>query len=464
MGQIHAFLQLDPDRAPEQADFLRSRVTVLREAGGQFWVSMDEAQVDTFLSQGFLVSTFPDEDVLQVGPVSYRPASETPQPPDALRATTPSGADPGFWIVHFIAPTDKSWLQEITLAGAEQVQVLDAFTGVFRMTSAVADSVRSLGYVDAVGIFHPAFAVGPDLAGIDEPLTAASLSALSVQLPPSVPEGNLQVRVFDALDPEGIRPALEAEGATVVNSIAHGFLVQAAPEAVNAILAVPGVFAASTPITRQLANHNAGVILGVNQVRDLGTVDFLVNLDGTGEIGAVVDSGFDVGNLAGGVPPPTGAMTPFHPDLVNNIRLLRNSTTPQNAALAVPDNSPHGTHVAGIVAGDGTSSAGLTRGMAPRAALVGLGPLPPNVRVPFDFAAANGARVVNNSWGSSFNVGVNNNRYTPTESQSVDRWCFDNPDVLILFAAGNNESDTLAGGDGVLDAAHLTWKSPPRMC
>jgi hypothetical protein len=75
MGQIHAFLQLDPDRAPEQADFLRSRVTVLREAGGQFWVSMDEAQVDTLMAQCILVSPFPDAAVLQIGPLSYRPAS-----------------------------------------------------------------------------------------------------------------------------------------------------------------------------------------------------------------------------------------------------------------------------------------------------------------------------------------------------------------------------------------------------
>src|SRR5215210_6260701 len=144
MGLIHAFVRLDPDRAPEQADFLRSRVTVLREAGGQFWVAMEEAQVDTFLSQGFSVSTFPDADVLNIGPLSYRPATETPQPPDALRATAPSGDDPGFWIVHFVAPANKSWLQEIALGGAEQVHALDPFTGVFRMTSAAADSVRSL--------------------------------------------------------------------------------------------------------------------------------------------------------------------------------------------------------------------------------------------------------------------------------------------------------------------------------
>jgi hypothetical protein len=121
--------------------------------------------------------------------------------------------------------------------------------------------------------------VGLDLAGVDEPFTAASLAGLSIHLPLSDPAGNLQVRVFDGLDPDNIRPAIEAAGATVVADIAHGFLVQAPQEAANAILAVPGILAASTPATKQLSNHNAGVILGTNQVRDLGTVDFLVNLD-----------------------------------------------------------------------------------------------------------------------------------------------------------------------------------------
>ena len=76
------------------------------------------------------------------------------------------------------------------------------------------------------------------------------------------------------------------------------------------MLSVPGLFSATLPSRAQLLNHNAGIILGANQVRDLGTVNFLVNLDGLGEIGAVVDSGFDVGNLAGAPVPPAVAPTP----------------------------------------------------------------------------------------------------------------------------------------------------------
>jgi serine protease AprX len=459
MAQIQAFLRLDPSRAPEQDAFLRSRVTILREAGGQFWVTMEDAQVDTFLSQGFVVTVSPEAGELQLGPVRYRPATETPQPPAAFRAPTPSGDDTAFWIVHFPAPVDKAWMQELSIAGADQIQTLEASAGVFRMTPAIAETVRAFVFVDSVALFHPAYIVGLDLAGVEEPFTAETLVNLSVTLPPASSEGNLQVRVFDGLNEEDIRAALEAAGATIVNGVPSGFLLQVAPEAASRVLSVPGLYAASAPSRKRVTNHNAGVILGVNQVRDIGTVNFLVNLDGQGEIGGIVDSGFDVGNLAGAVAPLTGAMTPFHPDLVNNMRLLRNSATPQNAALAVPDNDPHGTHVAGIVAGDGTSSPvatpGLTRGMAPRAAIVGLAPLPNDPTIAFTFAADNGARSINNSWETTVVVGFNNSRYTTTDALPVDRWCFDHPDVLILFAAGNDESDTAGGGNGVLDARTL---------
>ena len=454
MARIHAFLQLDPERSPEQIDFLRSRASVLREAGGQFWVELDEAQVATFVAEGFAVTTDANAGVLSLGPLSFSPASEMPQPPAQLTAALPSGEQTAFWLVHFVAPVDKAWLVDLVLAGAVQVQVVDACSAVFSMTAATADAVRALPVVDFVGAYHPAYAVDLDLAGVDQVFTAASLATLTLNLPPATGEGNLQVQLFDALDEASVRPLLEAAGATIVAETAGGFLLSVAPERCPAILAVPGVFHAALPARIDLCSHHAGVIVGANQVRQLGTVNFLVNLDGASEIGAVVDSGFDVGSLAGAVVPLTGAMTPFHPDLATSMRLLRNSNTPQNTALGVPDGAPHGTHVAGIVAGDGSASGGANRGMAPRSALIGLAPLPNNFRVPFNFAEINGARVINNSWGSSF-VGGNNNRYTPNESQAVDRWCFDHPDVLLVFSAGNDESDTFGGADGVLDARTL---------
>lgn len=101
MARTHAFLQLDADRAPEQTAFLRARVTVLREAGGHLLGGTStKRKFDTFVAEGFSVSTFPAAGVLDLGPVTFRPASETPQPPAALQASPPTGSEPAFSVIH----------------------------------------------------------------------------------------------------------------------------------------------------------------------------------------------------------------------------------------------------------------------------------------------------------------------------------------------------------------------------
>src|SRR6185436_1119213 len=243
------------------------------------------------------------------------------------------------------------------------------------------------------------------------------------------------------------------------------FVVRVSQERVLEVLRVPGLFAAEPPVERILDNNAGGVILGVNQVRTVGSVSFLVNLDGRGEIGGMVDSGCDVGDLAGATPPFTGAvMTAFHPDLVTNVRLVRNTSNPGNAALHAPDIIPdtpprfHGTHVAGTICGDGTSSAGQVRGMAPAASFVAMGPLPNgDFNRSFELAFQHGARAINNSWGSApAGGGITHNQYRNDSARTLDRWCFAHPDVLLLFAAGNSEGDTT--GNGVLDARTLSFE------
>ena len=55
-----------------------------------------------------------------------------------------------------------------------------------------------------------------------------------------------------------------------------------------AIAKISGVQSIELYQTPILSNQRAGVIVGVDQVRSTGNVDFLVNLDGQGEIVGVV--------------------------------------------------------------------------------------------------------------------------------------------------------------------------------
>ena len=443
MARIQAAVHLDRHRAPEQEPFLRERVTILRQVGTRFRVSLEESQVAILTAEGMTVYAEPDADQVELPGVVFRPARETAEPPAGLRATEPEGSESAYYLVQFEAPIDKRWLQDIAGVGGEFLQGVPGNAAVFRFSRDEADVVRDRPFAAHVGLYHAAYAVTPELAGVAEPFTAASLRDMRVSLPPAAPEGNLALHAFEALDPEELRAPLEAAGAVIASDLAQGFQVHATAARVEAILRVPGVYAAEVPTELAFANDNAGVIIGANQVRLIGTVNFLVNLDGAGEVGGVLDSGFDLGSRA---------LAGFHADLRTNLRMIRNGATPNVAAAVVPDLVPHGTHVAGTIVGDGTWSGGSVRGIAPRGSLVALSLVAADPTIAFEFAFRNGARVINNSWGHHSTGAAANNEYGGL-ARAIDRWSYGHPDVLLLFAAGNEEQDTIpAGGNGVLDA------------
>lgn len=114
----------------------------------------------------------------------------------------------------------------------------------------------------------------------------------------------------------------------------------------------------------------------------------------------------------------------------------------------------HGTHVAGSVMGRGTASNGLLKGGAYQAGMVAEGmwsPMLKNLSVPsklgdlFTKAYIDGARIHTNSWGAAKNFGS----YDSFAVQ-VDEWMYSNPDMLVVFAAGNSGADK--NKDGRIDA------------
>lgn len=184
-------------------------------------------------------------------------------------------------------------------------------------------------------------------------------------------------------------------------------------------------------------------------------------LDGTGVGVAIVDTGVDA----------------THPDLAG--RIAKNfkvvCTTPGLVSTAtemcfgpyqvVEDpysdaTGGHGTHVAGIVAGDGTASNGTFTGAAPGASLFGFG-VGEADRIfsyteAFQFISDNletltpRIRVINNSWGDPSGSAFNPN------SVVVNKLADDliSRGVSIVWAAGNG------GGDGSADRTSSFSKNP----
>ncbi|OGQ15580.1 MAG: hypothetical protein A3B70_01240 [Deltaproteobacteria bacterium RIFCSPHIGHO2_02_FULL_40_11] len=119
------------------------------------------------------------------------------------------------------------------------------------------------------------------------------------------------------------------------------------------------------------------------------------------------------------------------------------------------DPNGHGTHVAGSILGRGTYSEKLLHGVANDSKLVvqGLMGMFGSLDVPSDLADLlyppyqDGARVHSNSWGNPSSQGYD--QYAKT----VDEYIWKNPDMLVVFAAGNSGEDQ--DKDGVIDEGSL---------
>lgn len=160
-------------------------------------------------------------------------------------------------------------------------------------------------------------------------------------------------------------------------------------------------------------------------------------LTGRGQIVAVCDTGLDTGNLA-----------TMHPDFTNRIRAMYALGRPGDWS----DPDGHGTHVSGSVLGSGAASSGSFRGTAYEAELIvqsvldsggGLGGLPSDLNNLFRQVYTNGARIHSDSWGSSVAGSYG------SDSRQCDQFMWNNKDMLLVFAAGNDGID--GNRDGVID-------------
>ncbi|MCM3666849.1 S8 family serine peptidase [Mesobacillus subterraneus] len=162
---------------------------------------------------------------------------------------------------------------------------------------------------------------------------------------------------------------------------------------------------------------------------------------GKGVTVAVIDSGIDA----------THQDLKYGEKVIQNVKfvvgdLFGNEPLYLENQLNTDTSSGHGTHVAGTIAGSGTASDGLYKGVAPEAKLVGLG-VGEGINIlwsleAFDYAIKNqekyGIDVISNSWGST-------GEYSPDHPINVASKKAHDSGMTVVFAAGNEgpEDNTL---------------------
>lgn len=275
--------------------------------------------------------------------------------------------------------------------------------------------------------------------------------------------GWLDVICFSHADRPRVATELQALGAHVLDESSSKIRIDwpGDPRPIRDVVGVKLVERPRIPTTSAI-----GLAADLDYAITDGT--WRTDLDGSGEVIAVADTGLD-----------TGAIATITPDLAGRVKAL--TSWPINPSWAPyvtnpgADDGPadlgsgHGTYVSGLAAGTGARSGGARRGVAPAASLVvqaieqwinvapghpeigasryTLAGRPTDLRELLTQGYRSGARIHVLAWGSAAAGTYDNDSY------EADLYLREHRDAVVVVAAGNSGSDRNA--DREIDASSL---------
>jgi subtilisin-like proprotein convertase family protein len=371
-----------------------------------------------------------------------------------------SAGDPGAYIVQARGPVDAGFRAALTAAGAQIVSYIPNNAYLVRLTAGKSGALTGNPRVQAVLPYEPYYKISATVplgakretasasAATNAASSRKSLLALAVSQSPLPPGTALNLGLF-AADATATEKQIEALGAKIIGRDRSAFgpvLRVLAPADWTALAQVPGVQILELATARVSANDLSRVTVGVSADTLLGTTNYL-GLSGLNVSVGVVDTGIDAA----------------HPDF--------DATTNGGATrvfgiygdlLSLTDTNGHGTHVAGIIAGNGSQSSLVTsepegsvtnadfRGKAPLAGLFSVRLADYSDADLQQLVARTNVLISNNSWdngdaaydlaAASYDAATRDALPGTTGSQPV----------LFVFAAGNSGGgdDDGAGGSG----------------
>ena len=353
---------------------------------------------------------------------------------------------PGAYIVQARNAPDARFRSVLTMAGAQIVSYIPNNAYLVQISESGAGTLAGSSLVQAVLPYEPYYKV------------QSSLLDLAVNQQP-LPGGTVLTLGLFAKDAAVTETEIAKLGGQVVgrDNSPFGTVLRVEPPADwTALAQLPGVELVEVAHPRHTANDLSRVTLGIS-VDTLTNANYL-NLSGSNVIVEVNDSGIDA----------------THPDFTIGGSAETGPGTPTrvigDSPFSLVDTNGHGTHVAGIIAGNGAESYTLNtnepsgsltnadfRGKAPSAMLFSVGAI--SGYDPFALSdyylqaapAQTNALISNNSWGygqDGYDLAAAS--YDAATRDALPFVPGSQP-VLFVFAAGNDGGGNDDGSGGVSD-------------
>lgn len=383
------------------------------------------------------------------------------------------------YLVQFIGPIKSAWLKAVRAAGGEVREPYRDFTYIVRADAVALKRIAALKSVRWLGHL-------PHRARIATSVRNPKRAGAAVLPRSRIRAGVFTVQFFGAAELKRALAPIKKLGFKIVAKDPGAKILVVATDAlpdkewtqIEKLSAIHGVRTIRERTLKRASNDVAATIIGSAQMWTAR--DF--NLSGAGETIAVCDTGLDSGNA-----------DDIHPDFAGRVAWIKSYpiTDEFSSEILNPrgDDGPadldsgHGTHVAGSVLGNGTgtktvSGAPLIRGAAYKANLIFqaveqaiewkdpanyrrygrylLAGIPLDLATLFGDAYRKGARIHTNSWGGGAPGAYD------AQCEQLDRFVWGRKDFCVLFAAGNDGSDS--DGDGRINLMSVSSPGTAKNC
>lgn len=374
--------------------------------------------------------------------INFDPLIWVPAPFNNME-TNYSEESHGHYLIQFTGSPREEWLNDTANLSAEFYGYVPMYAYLVQIENSQHVNISSRNYTRWLGVYHAGYKIDTYLQNMTENETAVPMSVCVYEQSDIYP-------VTEQLQSLGgyvthntttvISVTINATKVPQIAQIEEVLWIELAPIGANTTLDV------STRIVdvRQ-QNNGPWTDDGDSIWRFNNIANRFEGITGAGVVVAIADTGIDAGNQ----------------DFANRIDAFYDYVYANQPGIAYTDITGHGTHVAGIVAGDSTNDAAFGRrfvGVAPGARLViqrlpmGFLPQRPVPPVPSPLvltsdASGQGASILSNSWGYRhffWNQRAEWGRYF-LQGTLFDKAARDangqmpgEQPLLIIFAAGNS--------------------------